>query len=279
MQNSTRAWLFLSVLSLILIISGHFIGGREGLLWGFAIALCVNTISYFYSDFYFVNQYHGHLIEGQDSWGLISITQELSKKARIHCPEIYLFDCLTPQALATGRNWKSGQLFISTGAVEKLTLNELKAIVAYQIITLKNHDTLAFTIASSLAQGVMFLPQQADRLIALTLGPKWEFQKKGQVLAWAMAPLASLIVHLCINRQSILNVDKEAAKLCGSSQNLASALWKLTSYQKTRPQNFAAPSAHLFIVSPLTGKTWTGYFNLQPGIKERLKNLIGYYPL
>lgn len=279
MKNSTRSWILLSILSLSFIVLGNLLAGREGLLWGLACALCTNTLVYFYSDLQLPTIYKARILQGQDSWGILSTVSKFAKKCRIPSPAVYIYHSPTPQSFCFGRNLKSAKILLSDSLIETLSSKELDTVLAYHLICIRNLDSLAFTIASTIAKGIMFLPQQLDKIIALALGPKWEFQKSGQITAWLFAPIAAFIIKLCIQQKSLNLNDLAAAELCDSSQDLAKAIWKVHSYRKTKPQNISAALSHLFIVNPLIGKCWTKYFNLQSNTEDRIKNLIGYFPL
>lgn len=279
MRNSTRAWILLSAISLALIVTGNIIGGREGLLWGFALALTINTLCYFYLDLRLPIILKAKIVEGQDPWLLLQNVNMLAKKAKLACPEVYIYKSSTPNVLACGRSWKHGKIFISSGALQQLKPDEVVALLAYQVASIKSFDVVAQSILATLSKGILFIPQQLDRFLALAIGPHWEFQKQGQITTWLAAPLVALLVKLCITNESTLSTDLLASNLCDSKNSLAQSLWKLESYRKTKPENIPAHLNHLYMVNPLTGQSWTKYFNLQPAIKNRIENLIGYYPI
>ncbi|MEZ4871943.1 MAG: hypothetical protein R2827_06800 [Bdellovibrionales bacterium] len=92
MKNSTRAWVLLSFISVLFVATGYHLGGREGLLWGFAAALIINTLVYFYGDIFILRQFSGRIIEGYDPYGLAKTLKKSA--AEPICPPLIK---VTPQ--------------------------------------------------------------------------------------------------------------------------------------------------------------------------------------
>ena len=62
-------------------------------------------------------------------------------------------------------------------------------------------------------------------------------------------------------------------RLTHDPEGLASALEKLTAYSKRLPLAASRQTAHLFIVSPLSGKSLLALFSTHPPIEERVARL------
>ncbi len=279
MKNSTRAWLLLSLISIFLVSVGYHLASREGLLWGFAIALILNSVVYFYGDIFIVRQFNGKNVEGYDPYGLTLILRKLSKRAGVEAPWIRILPTSSLIAFSAGRNTKNSCIFVSHGLVNRLEPEELEAVLAYELASIVTYNTLASTIASALMNGLMVIPNIIDQGLSWALNIKWVAQKRGQFTVWLVLPLCQIILKLCIKETTPSEIDAQASEWLSSKSILAKTLWKLESYAQTLPYKAPAPMAHLFMVNPLTKKGWTRYFVHRMTTEHRIKKLLGYYPI
>ncbi|MEZ4871944.1 MAG: hypothetical protein R2827_06805 [Bdellovibrionales bacterium] len=68
-------------------------------------------------------------------------------------------------------------MFLSQGLVDKLSTEEIEAILAYELVSIKTHNTLASTIASGIMAGLLIVPTPIiDRGISWAIDRKWEPQ-------------------------------------------------------------------------------------------------------
>jgi heat shock protein HtpX len=101
----------------------------------------------------------------------------------------------------------------------------------------------------------------------------------GQLTTRLMAPFMGVWLKLTIGNKSYFLADQVAAKMLESPQQLAKVLWKLDTLRSTSPYCTPLSCTHHFIVNPLTGRTWSRYFHVQPSAEKRIRSLIGYYPI
>jgi heat shock protein HtpX len=88
-----------------------------------------------------------------------------------------------------------------------------------------------------------------------------------------LAPLAATLIQMAISRSREYKADEGAARLTHDPEGLASALEKLTAYSTRLPLPASRQTAHLFIVSPLSGKSLLAMFSTHPPIEERVARL------
>jgi len=278
MKMPTRAWLVLLAISIGLIALGQSLGHRDGLLLSVALALSINGLLFFYGDIRLAPLLEVQEIEGQDPWGLLEQVRTLSDRARIKTPRVFLIPSSSPQSLVIGRSIKNGKIFLTEGLLERLTPEELRAILCFHVACIKNLSTLSFTVGSALADAVLVVGRAFDKIVRAIMG-----RHPGPITSsmgtWLVAPLAASLIHITVNKRDYLAADALAAKLVGDPKILATALWKLHSYSFTRPFSAPAAAAPFFVVNPLTRRGWNRYFHAQPSTRERILRLIGYYPL
>jgi heat shock protein HtpX len=95
----------------------------------------------------------------------------------------------------------------------------------------------------------------------------------GMIMMAILAPLAATVIQMAISRSQEYKADAGSAELTHNPEGLASALEKLTMFSKRLPLQATQQTAHLFIVSPLSGKSLLSLFSTHPPIAERVARL------
>lgn len=291
--RSAKVGLVLGGLSFAFIIGGYALGSRFGLLFGFLVALSVNSLVFFYADLRLASLFPGRELEGQDPWGLLRVTQDLARRARVPCPTLKLIKSHTPLAFSAGLLPTRSTIAISTALIEKFTEEEMRIVIAYEIHRLKTHATAASTAASALVGFLTLLASFIDDVLLLRFMTRWsarirerraQYLRHGGVsngpMTLLVSPFVALLVRLSVSRRSIFEADLAARDLAKVDAGLvARTLWKLDSFVKTRPFPVNLAEAHLFTVSPLARYPFWTFATAQPSTASRLRNLTGHAPL
>jgi heat shock protein HtpX len=95
----------------------------------------------------------------------------------------------------------------------------------------------------------------------------------GFLVAAIVAPLAATLVQMAISRSREYAADATGARVAGSPYGLADALEKLAYASERIPANVSPATAHLFIVNPLSGRSFATLFSTHPPIEERIQRL------
>lgn len=279
MAMQLKTFLLLAVLTIILVLIGSLFG-PDGMKVAFIFAMVMNGFSYFFSDKLVLAMYRAREISYNEYPVLYNIMGELTQKAGMPMPKLYLISSATPNAFATGRNAKNAVVAVTTGILELLSENELKGVLAHELSHIKDKDILLATIAATIAGAITFLARMLQ-WAAMFGGVGDNDRQGGNIISLAgmllfavLAPIAALIVQLAISRSREYLADAEGGKLAGNPLYLASALRKLNEGVRYRPMNNVNPStAHLFIVAPFTGKSILNLFSTHPPIEERIRRL------
>ncbi|NQZ01987.1 MAG: M48 family metalloprotease [Bdellovibrionales bacterium] len=280
MNSATRTWVFLTAMMMLIIVGSQTIGGRSGLLWGVSLALTLNALIFLYPQFRLETFFRGKELEGSDPWGVLKSVKVLSAKARIPTPKVYILDTKCPQAMVAGRSKKAARITLTQGLLDLLTPDELNAIVAYQVASIQRQDIVAHTVAASIVDFLMTIASALDFVFKILSGAKSSNKTlQSHLFSFLISPVASFFLHLEIGSSSYLKTDKLAASWLDDPKPLASALWKLHSYSLTLPMDVPLAMAHFWVINPITSAGWRKQFLIQPGMKTRIKNLMGYYPI
>jgi heat shock protein HtpX len=275
-MNNLKTVLLLGLLSGIFLFVGGMIGGQQGMLLALVFAGIMNFISYWFSDKIVLKNYRAVELAESEAPRVYAMVRELSQLARIPMPKVYVIDQDSPNAFATGRNPAKATIALSRGIIQLMGEEELKGVIAHELSHVINRDTLLATIAATLAGAVMFLAYQMRWLAFFSGGGRDDNHRGGamsMLLMAILAPLAATIIQLTISRSREYKADAGSAELTHNPEGLASALEKLTYYAKQLPMTASQQTAHLFIVSPLSGKSLLTLFSTHPPIEERVARL------
>jgi len=267
--------LLLGALTGIFLLIGGMAGGRQGMLLALVFAGLMNFISYWFSDKIVLKAYRANELPESEAPRIYAMVRELSQQAQIPMPSIYVFEQDSPNAFATGRNPAKAVIALSRGIIQLMGEAELKGVIAHELTHVINRDTLLATIAATLAGAIMFLGYQM-RWLGLFSGGRDDDNRggvMGMIVMAILAPLAATIIQMAISRSREYKADAGSAELTHNPEGLASALEKLTAYSKKLPLQATQQTAHLFIVSPLSGKNLLSLFSTHPPIEERVARL------
>jgi len=278
MSNVFKTGVLLAVLTAMLVLIGGAIGGQQGMVIAFAIALVMNFVSYWFSDKMVLAAYGAQPIDEAAAPRLYAIVRRLATRAGIPMPRVYLVQSETPNAFATGRNPQHAVVAVTEGILRILDEDELEGVLAHELSHVKNRDVLISTIAATLAGAITYLAHMAQW--AAMFGGRSRDDDEGgsnpiaMILLAILAPIAALLVQMAVSRSREFQADATGAQVAGRSWGLAKALEKLQMANQAMPMAAATPAtAHLFIVNPLSGQTLMRLFSTHPPLEERIARL------
>src|ERR1041385_7752689 len=162
MSNVFKTALLLAVLTIMLVLLGGAIGGRQGMVVAFFIALGMNFFSYWFSDKIVLGMYGARPITEAEAPRLYAIVRRLALRAQIPMPPVYMIPTDTPNAFATGRSPEHAAVAVTEGIMRILNDDELEGVLAHELSHVKNRDVLISTIAATLAGAITMLAHMAQ---------------------------------------------------------------------------------------------------------------------
>jgi len=278
-MNYFKTAILLTVLATLLIWVGGLFGGARGAMIAFIFAIVLNVGSFWFSDKIVLKMYKAQELPENQLPEIYQIVKELSVKANMPQPKVYLAPIDAPNAFATGRDPEHGVVCVTKGIIGMLNKEELKGVIAHEMSHIKNRDTLIMTVTATLASTIMMLAYMA-RWAAIFggFGGRGSRGDKGGgiigLLAVAiLAPLAATMIQLAISRSREYSADARGAYLAGSGNGLAAALGKLHAASSRYKMNTSPQTAHLFIVNPLSGSFIANLFSTHPPVEKRIERL------
>jgi heat shock protein HtpX len=248
------------------------------MIFAFGLAVLMNFGSYWFSDKIVLRMYRAQPVTEADAPELYSMVRTLVQKAGMPMPKVYIIPEETPNAFATGRNPEHAVVAVTQGIMRILSREELTGVIAHELAHIRHRDMLTGTIVATIAGAISMLAQMAQWAMIFGGGRRDHDGEGGSPIAalvmMIVAPIAAMMVQMAISRTREFEADAGGAKLAGHPSGLANALLKLEKGSKMIPMQDAKPAtAHMFIVSPLTGGGLMKLFSTHPPIEERVRRL------
>ena len=275
-MNTLKTTFLLTALTLLLLFVGKAIGGNGGMMFALIMAGVMNFVSYWFSDKIVLRMYSAREVTEAEAPRLYRITNQLAMKAKLPMPKVYIIPGMTPNAFATGRNPQHAAVAATEGILQILNDEELEGVMAHELAHVGNRDILISSIVATIAGAISYLAHMAQ--FAAMFGGRRDDNEEGGnpmvMLAMAIvAPIAAMLVQMAISRSREYQADEAGARICRKPLALASALKKLHMGVAAIPMHANTATAHMFIVSPLTGGGLMSLFSTHPPMEERVKRL------
>jgi heat shock protein HtpX len=276
MSNMLKTTVFLALLTGLFIAVGGLLGGRSGMMMAFVFALVMNFVSYWFSDKIVLKMYRAQPLGEADLPVVHRIVRKLATQARIPMPKLYLIPSQSPNAFATGRNPQNAAVAVTEGILRIMDERELEGVLAHELSHVLNRDVLISTIAATVAGAISMLANMAQW--GLMFGGSRDDEGRSTnpialILTIILAPLAAMLIQMAVSRSREFQADASGAGLTHEPEALASALAKLGQATKVIPMDANPATAHLFIVNPLSGRSFANLFSTHPPLEERIARL------
>lgn len=267
-----RTTILLATLSGLFVAIGFLIGGSGTAFFFLVIAALMNMGSYFFSDRLALAMSGAKPIEESEAPRLYQIVRELTTRADLPMPRLYMIPQDQPNAFATGRDPKHSAVAVTRGITRLLSEDELRGVLAHELAHVKHRDILIQSVAATIGAAITYL----GYMLMWFGGGDENDSPLGLIASLALvllAPIAATIIQLSISRQREYAADAGGAAICGNPESLASALLRLEQGAAAMPMQVNQATEPLYIVKPFSGKGIAGLFSTHPPIEERVRRL------
>ncbi len=190
-------------------------------------------------------------------------------------PKLYIMDNPQINAFASGRDPQHAVICVTTGALQKLTKQELEGVLAHELSHIANYDIRFMTLTAVLVGMIAIISQIFLRSLF------WNSMMGGRnsrgnnnaifmIIGIALAILAPIIValvQLAISRKREYAADSSAVKFIRTPTGLIGALKKI---QDNKPMKVSGAVAPLFLAKPTKEREW---FMTHPPLPKRIARL------
>jgi heat shock protein HtpX len=276
-MNALKTALLLGLMSAILLIGGEYLGGRNGLYIGLAIAVAMNFFSYFFSDKIALSMYRAQPVnetENREVWNRVGpMVFNLTQRMGLPMPKLWLIPEESPNAFATGRDPKHASVAFTAGVLQLMRDNELEGVIAHELGHVLHRDILISSVAATLAAAITTLSRMAFWFGGGSRDDEDRGGAAGAILMLILGPIAAMLIQMAISRTREFSADASAAKYTGTPHGLVSALQKLDAWSQRIPLEANPATAHMFIIKPFTGQSLMKLFSTHPSTEERIARL------
>ena len=276
MFNLLKTAVLMAAITALFMLIGGYVGGRQGMVVALLVALGLNFFSYWFSDKLVLKMYNAREVDETSAPQFYRMVAELVQRAGLPMPRVYVIDEAAPNAFATGRNPEHAAVAATTGIMQVLSANELRAVMAHELTHVAHRDILISTISATMAGAISMLAN-----FAMFFGGRDSEGRPANPIAGLavalLAPLAASLIQLAISRAREFEADRGGAELSGDPRSLASALEKIQAYARGTPLLAAErnpQTAQMMIVNPLHGGGIASLFSTHPSTEERVARLL-----
>jgi len=274
MSTRFRTWILVAGLSALFVGLGGLVGGTGGLVAFLLIAVVFNFVMFWFSDRIALKTSRARPVDEREAPDLYAGVRDLSQRAGLPMPRLYLIPSEQPNAFATGRSHTKAALAVTEGLLRHLPREQVRGVLAHELAHVKNRDVLVVTIAAMIGAAIS--------AIANFLQFSWLFGGEdddnplgviGSIAAILVAPIAAMLLQLAVSRQREFLADETGAKILGEGRPLADALTTLERGVQAVPMHVNPAVASLYIANPLSGHGMAALFSTHPPMAARIERL------
>ena len=279
--NWLKTSLLMAAIMALFGLIGAYIGGASGMFMALLFGGVMNVFAYWFSDKMVLRMYNAQEVDEVSAPQFYAMVRDLSQRAGLPMPRVYLIDEAQPNAFATGRNPAHAAVAATTGILQMLSAREIRGVMAHELAHVRHRDILISTISATMAGAISSLAN-----FAMFFGGRDENGRPANPVASLMvallAPLAATLIQMAISRAREFEADRGGAEISGDPNALADALAKIDAYARGIPVLSAEAhpeTAQMMIMNPLSGDGIAGLFSTHPATEERirrLRQLAGY---
>lgn len=274
-MNNLRTVVLMATLTVLMVLIGNAVGGRNGMFMAFAFAMMMNFASYWFSDKIVLRMYNAREVTESEAPEFYGMVRTLATRAGLPMPKVYLIPGEQPNAFATGRDPAHAAVAATDGIMRVLSREELSGVMGHELAHVKNRDILIGSVAATMAGAISMLAHMAQW--GMMFGGRSDDDEGRNPLAGLLmiilAPLAAMLIQMAISRSREYIADADGARFAGNPRYLANALRKLHNASQQIPMNANPATAHMFIVSPLHGGAIASLFSTHPPMEKRIEKL------
>ncbi len=197
--------------------------------------------------------------------------QEIAQRLHITMPEVWVYDSPDPNAFATGPSKNNSMVAVSTGLLQNLKEDEVKAVLAHEMGHVYNGDMFATTVLAGLMNTfVYYIAMWVRRFFA-----ERDQAALGFGLSLVIQIVVSILAAIVINwfsRRREFGADAFAARVYGKDSMIA-ALRAIDRWVTRSQVEYSSQDA--LATMKISGKSssFMRLFSTHPPMEERIASL------
>ena len=245
------------------------------------VGLGIAWYQWFNSDKIALRAMRARVVAPHEAPELHAMVDRLCAMADMPKPVVAIAYTDLPNAFATGRSPKHSAVCVTTGILDRLTVDELEGVLAHELSHVAHRDVMVMTLASSAAIITGMVLRGAGYGGLGMLGGRRG--NNNGLPAWLLVLVLSIVVYAAsflaiklLGRYRELAADRAGAFLTGKPSALASALTKISGQMSAIPQRdlrAAQPLNAFFIAPAVSGVSLRTLTSTHPSLEQRLEQL------
>ncbi len=247
------------------------------------IAAGIAFVQFFFADKIALLAMGAHEVTEQQAPQLHEMIGRLAAQANLPKPRIAIVDTSVPNAFATGRSKNHAVVAVTTGILNKLSPQEMEAVLAHELTHIINRDMLVMTIAAFFSMVAGLIVRNFFWFGGGFGGYGRRSNNDNQGAAFAIILLASVVVYAvsfllirALSRYRELAADRGSALITCDPSHLASALLRISNDMQRIPDRDireAQTVNALWIVPAIKGDGLMTLLSTHPSTEERVHRL------
>ncbi len=270
--SAARLLMLLLVPPNVFAAFGYIIGRPIGLSLQLVLLFILlgggfDLLLYYVSDTRILRSCGARVVEEAQLPRPYAILKALATRARLPPPRLAIIESDAPNLFSVGRSPGRAVVALTTGLLDTVSDEELEALLAHELVHIRDRDLITATLAAALAApaggAAGHLMRSSDREL-------YPLMLTALVL---VAPLFVLLLHLSTPRGRERRADEAAAQMTNNGRALAQALEKLEAGAGRAVLSANPATAPLFAINPF-GRGWlSALFTSHPPTEERVEAL------
>jgi heat shock protein HtpX len=258
----------------------YFGAGTTSFIVPIAVGIALVGVwgSYYGSDKLVITMTGAKVITREDAPELFNLIEEVVIASGLPMPKVAIVEDTAPNAFATGRDPEHALIAFTTRILEVMDRDELQGVIAHEMSHVANRDTLVSAVAATTAGAIAILSDFMMRMMWFGGGRDRRDSNSNPIMlvvslaVMILAPIAAVLLKSAISRKRESLADATAVSYTRNPAGLRKALEVLASDTTVVRQKSNAV-AHIWIESPLDGKSVSKLFSTHPPIEERIATL------
>jgi heat shock protein HtpX len=257
---------------------------RLGVSTVFVIVIAAGLLfsQYYFSDKIAMFSMRAHEVTPEQEPRLHEIVDRLCLLADMKKPRVGVAEIDVPNAFATGRSPSHAVICATRGLMNRLSDEELEAVLAHELSHVAHRDVAVMTIASGVGMLAGLVGRMAMWGAMFSGGDRSQSGENTALLemaTWLISMVIYVIAYLltmALSRYRELSADRSGAILIGKPSVLASALVHITGDMGKIPRTdlrHAEAMNNFFFVPALSGGSAATLFATHPSLEKRLDQL------
>jgi heat shock protein HtpX len=263
-ENTTRSAVVLGAVGGTTVACSGILWGQKGVLLSLSLGVTVMAGLWCLSARLVIRSTGAQPVAAHSSTALPTVLGQLSRKAGIPSPQLYVVPIPQPNAFAVGRSSRHAAIVVTEGLVSLLEPAEVRAVLAHELAHICRRDTLGTSIAGSMASGVYILAE-----LSLVHDRRGREDPPGMIVAFLLS-LTAQVLRFTVSNGRESAADRVGSELTGDPETLASALKRMDRYAQVVPMDMALAQVSAWTVNPLGDRSPTTWiFSVRSPASDR----------